>query len=76
MKLKHARVPRGYDGLHCEVDGCIVNIYTGLHDTEGREVTTIQVICDRYAGEPGWFIPGEEKGQAWAVRVVREGGGE
>ena len=38
--------------LHVETDHGIVNVYVGIHDARGRSVTTIEIIPDRYAGEP------------------------
>jgi hypothetical protein len=43
---------RGGKGLHIEAKGCIVNITEGLPDRKGRSVTSIQIIPDKYAGEP------------------------
>lgn len=43
---------------HIEVEGCIVNIRTGLYDRFGRKVTSIQIIPDKYAGEPRWKLYG------------------
>lgn len=41
--------------LHCEVEGAIINIREGLHDTKGRAVTSVEIIPDdHYAGEPIW----------------------
>jgi len=76
MKLKTVLVPRGYDGLHLEVDGAIINVYVGLHDDQGRCVTNITTIpdADRYAGEQGWF-PRDNEGRvisAACIRLVQE----
>jgi len=71
MKLKRALVPRGYDGLLCEVDGCIVNINTGLRDDKGRRVTRVSISCDGYAGEPQWTIEGRRR-SFQAVRVIEK----
>lgn len=67
--------------LHIEAPGCIVNIRFGLHDGEGREVTSISVNPDRYAGDPTWnchladafksIDPVDYQGGI-GVRVVRE----
>ena len=38
--------------LHIETNNCIVNIRQGLKDRLGRNVTSIEVIPDRYSGEP------------------------
>ena len=37
--------------LHVETDEGIVNIYVGLHDNQGRSVTTVECLPDDYAGE-------------------------
>ena len=76
MKLKSVHVPRGYDGLHCEVDGCIVNIHTGLTDIEGRTVTRVSIMCDDYAGEPSWSIEGRPGDLNQGIRIIQEGGSD
>lgn len=43
----YAKRNRSGNLLHIETDGCIVNIRVGLHDVEGREVTSVQVIPDQ-----------------------------
>jgi len=43
---------------HIEVDGCIVNIRTGLSDMHGRRVTAVSIIPDQYAGEKQWRVFG------------------
>lgn len=43
---------RGGKGLHIEAEGCIVNVTEGLTDRKGRSVTSIQIIPDKYTGEP------------------------
>jgi hypothetical protein len=40
------------DTLHIETELGIVNIRPHLQDMKGRAVTSIEVIPDRYAGEP------------------------
>ncbi|GMU20575.1 MAG: hypothetical protein AMXMBFR13_06720 [Phycisphaerae bacterium] len=59
MRLKTVTVPRGYEGLHIEVPGAIVNIYTHLRDEGGRQVVRVSVDADgdKYAGEPQWWCP-------------------
>lgn len=63
--------PRRASTLHIEAPGCIVNITTTLTDTEGRKVTAIEIIADRYKGEE-WHMPDFNQTQAMSVRV-REG---
>lgn len=36
--------------LHIEAPGCIINITGNLHDVEGREVTRVDIQCDRNTG--------------------------
>lgn len=45
--------------LHVETDGCIVNIRVGLHDADGRQVTSVEILADNYAEEGGrWALDG------------------
>jgi len=44
------------NGYHVEVEGCIVNIRVGLKDIKNRNVTSIEIIPDKYAGEPKWKV--------------------
>ena len=55
----YAKGNRSGNLLHIETDGCIVNIQVGLHDTDGRQVTSVRVSPDSYA-EPGgrWVVDG------------------
>ena len=48
---------RGDRITHIEAPGCIINVHVGLTDTEGRSITSVEVLCDEYAGEPEWTIP-------------------
>lgn len=44
---------------HIEVEGCIVNIRTGLEDLKGRKVTSIEILPDdHYTGERIWRLRG------------------
>lgn len=43
--------------LHVETEGCIVNIRTGLHDRDGRAVTSVEILADNYVGEE-WHLDG------------------
>ena len=47
---------------HLERAGCIINIRAGLHDREGREVTSIEIIQD-----DGWVLDGSRNN-----RVIKE----
>jgi len=63
---------RGSNLLHIEAPGCIVNIHKGLTDTQGREVTRVEVICDQYADELPASLPDFKGAKYLAARVVRE----
>ena len=43
--------------LHVEAEGCVVNIRVGLTDSEGRPVTSIEILPDQYVGEE-WDLDG------------------
>jgi hypothetical protein len=50
---------RSGNQLHIETDGAIVNVRVGLHDTDGRRVTSVQVSPDNYAERGGhWVLDG------------------
>ena len=55
--------------LHVEAPGCIVNIRTGLTDSEGRSVTSVSILCDQYPGEPAWTMPDFQGGKTLHVRI-------
>lgn len=42
--------------LHIETDGCIVNIQVGLHDVDGRQVTSVRILPDNYAERGGRWV--------------------
>lgn len=74
-RLKTITMPRGYNKLHIELPGCIVNIQVGLQNNAWEEVVYISVDAhgDRFAGEPEWWADGgkvEYKGGA--CRIIRE----
>lgn len=74
MKLKTVTVPRGYDGLHVEVPGCIVNISTNSPGPKGEPMTSVSVEVqgDRYAGDPEWWaMPGGIEPKGCGVRVLQ-----
>lgn len=73
-RLKTVHVPRGYDGLHLEIDGAIVNVFVGLNDTEGHKVTAISIRADRYSGEPEWSVEASARKMVehLGLRVVQE----
>ena len=63
---KTVHVPRGYNGLHAEVAGCIVNITIDVTADSGGKVTHISVLPDTYAGEE-WHLPG------WGEQIATHG---
>lgn len=59
--------------LHVEAPACIVNITPNLITMDNKEVTSIEIICDQYAGEQHWTLPDHPKAKTGMnVRVVRE----
>lgn len=42
--------------LHIEADGCIINVRVGVNSDDGHKKTIVEIKCDQYAGEQGWFI--------------------
>ena len=46
------RIVAGRAGVHVETPLGIVNIRVGLVDRRGRDVDSIEVIPNQYAGEP------------------------
>lgn len=67
MKKPTVRWIEGSKCLHIEANGCIINIRDQLHDHSGREVTSIEIIPDKFAGEPKWRLYGTPNN-----RVVKE----
>jgi hypothetical protein len=63
---------RGDPILHIVAPGCIINIHKGLTDSEGREVVRVDVLCDKYAGEPSVTLPDFDNATAIGIRIVRE----
>ena len=51
--------------VHVETTLGIVNIYVGLRDEQGRRVERIEVLPNRYAGEPAVTFDG--------ARLIEEG---
>lgn len=52
--------------LHIEAPGCIVNITHGLRDSDGREVTSVEILCDA-----DFKLPDHNDRTGVNVRVVR-----
>jgi len=66
MKRLNLTKRTGGDGvLHIEAPGCVVNVHCNLHNSDGAEVTTVEVIPDgpHYDGR-GWTADG-------SVRLIR-----
>ena len=53
--------------LHVETPEGIVNIRIGLHDSEGRAVTSVECIPDAYPNEPRVSLDGLGN-----TRMIRE----
>ena len=58
--------------LHVCAPGCIVNVTPGLMDRDGHAVTSVEVICDRYAGEQHWSLVDLNHAHAMNIRVLQE----
>ena len=52
MKWPTVRRMKEQKCLHIEAEGCIVNIRQELTDRLGRQVTSIEIIPDKYLGGP------------------------
>ena len=52
MKRPSVKYLKDQECLHIEAEGCIVNIRQELTDRLGRQVTSIEIIPDKYIGEP------------------------
>jgi hypothetical protein len=64
----YARNRRPGDNLHIETDGCVINVFVGLHDSEGRQVTRVDVSPDDETRG------GDDEGRIWrqdGPRVIR-----
>ena len=46
---------RSDNTLHIETENCVVNIRVNLHDKNGKEVTSIEIIPDKYADKQVYF---------------------
>jgi len=57
---------------HIEVEGCVVNIRTGLTDRKGRKVTSIEILHDdHYCGEPIWRLYGSVNNRVVQLKKKR-----
>lgn len=64
--MAKSRKLAGHKGMHVEAEGCIVNIYEGLYNTEGKQVTAIEIIPDNCIGEE-WEALGDVN-----IRIIRK----
>jgi hypothetical protein len=62
--------------LHIEAPGCIVNVMIDLTNSAGQAVTRVEILADHYAGEPRWWIDGEDGKAFQAALVVQESEGK
>lgn len=53
--------------LHVETELGIVNIHIGLHDDDGHDVESVELLPDDYSGEPQVRVDGHAR-----ARFVRE----
>lgn len=60
--------------LHVEAPGCIINIHTGLQNSDGQPVTNVSITASRYAGEPAWnvCVGDTNDNSGVGVRIIRE----
>ena len=57
--------------LHIEANGCIVNIRENLTDMKDRQVTSIEIIPDNYAGEQKWKLCGSYNNRVIQLKTVK-----
>lgn len=57
--------------LHVETPNGIVNVRAGLSDRLGREVDSVEVIPDRYAGERKVIVSGYSNTRLVRLKTVR-----
>jgi hypothetical protein len=66
-RISFTKRNRSDDVLHIETEGCIVNIRIGLEDTEGREVTSVEILPDETTDEK-WEVEGYINNRVIKVR--------
>lgn len=69
------RMEKNRETLHIEAPGCVINITPGLVGAGCRNVTSVEIVCDRYAGEQHWYMPdldADNPPHATNIRVVQE----
>lgn len=69
----YAATNRSGNLLHIETDGAVVNIQVGLHDADGRQVTSVRISPD------GQNRGGDGEGRIWVQdgsRIIRLHEGE
>ena len=59
------------DLKHIEVEGCIINIRTGLTDRKGRKVTSIEILPDDHAGERIWRLYGSTNNRVIQLKRLK-----
>ena len=59
------------DTLHIEAPGCVINIMAPLWNTEGNQVTRIEILVDQYVGEE-WELPDFGDAKHLSFRVVKK----
>lgn len=69
--MKTIRYRNSWDVLHIETPLGIVNIRVGLSDSRGRRVESIEVIPNRYKGEPKVLRSGYANTRLIECRKVR-----
>lgn len=70
MKMKRvtfSKRNRSGDLLHVETEGCIVNIRICLEDSEGRPVTSVEILPDETTDEK-WEVDGHINNRVIKVR--------
>ena len=71
-RLKSVHVPRGYDGLHIELPGTIVNILTDLrHNNDSMTYVDVSADGDRYGGYPEWWCIDGPDPKGRGTRIVQ-----
>lgn len=74
MDLKRIAISENskrYRGIHAEVPGAIVNIYTGSQNSDGQGVTRVEIIADDYRGEEWRVRDNSRLHKALSVPVIQ-----
>lgn len=59
MTTAKCRLLQDRKTIHCEVEGAIVNIRENLHALDGKAVTSVEIIPNRYEGD-SWDVVGPD----------------